>query len=315
MKKLKIAVLDDYQQVALSMADWSAIQAVAEVTIFKDHQAEEAGVIKTLLPFEIVCVMRERTPLTKNILVALPNLKLIVSTGSRNASIDVEAATALNIEVKNTGYLETGMPELTWALLLALAKNIIPENKALKQNGWQTALSTDIAGKTIGLVGLGRTGSKVASFAKAFNMKVIAWSENLTTEKATTAGATMVTKEQLFNEADFVSVHLVLSARSKNIIGAAEFNLMKKTAYFINASRGAIVNEEALLEALTQQKIAGAALDVYDIEPLPANHPFRNLNNVLATPHIGYVTENTYRLFYGDTVQIITEWLQQNRAL
>lgn len=309
-EKIKIAVLDDYQQVAFSMADWSTIKKQADITVFKDHLADDAAVIERLMPFEVICAMRERTPLNRQRLEKLPNLKLIVSTGKRNASVDMKAAEELGIEIKPTGYIGTGAPEMTWALLLAAARNIPLENHNFISGKWQTSIGIDITGKTIGIIGLGNIGSKIASYARAFDMNVIAWSENLTEEKAAAAGAKLVSKETLLKEADFVTIHLVLSDRSRSILKKEDLELMKPTAYFINTSRGPLVDEKALIEILEQKKIAGAALDVFDTEPLPADHPFRTLKNVLATPHIGYVTENTYRLFYEDTVKAIEEWLQ-----
>jgi phosphoglycerate dehydrogenase-like enzyme len=307
--KIKIAVLDDYQQVAFKMANWDNVKSNADVSVFNDHVADEAAVVERLISFDVVCVMRERTPLTHNILSQLPNLKLIVSTGARNASIDNQAVADFGIELKHTRYLATGAPEITWALLMALAKHIPQESGNFKSGVWQQTIGMDLAGKTIGIVGLGRVGDKIAQFAKAFDMNIIAWSQNLTVEKAEAAGATLVIKEELFKQSDFVTVHLVLSDRTRGIIGKQEFELMKSTALFVNTSRGPLVNEQALIETLQQNKIAGAAVDVFDQEPLPANHPLRKLDNLLATSHIGYVTENTYRLFYGDTVNILEEWL------
>lgn len=306
---IKIAVLDDYQNVARTMADWTAIDQKAAVTIFNDHLASEADVIARLHSFEVVCVMRERTPLTRQILTQLPNLKLIVSTGMRNASIDAVAAADLGIAIKPTRYLGTGAPELTWGLLLAIARQIPTENSNLRANAWQTQIGTDLAGKTIGIIGLGNIGNKIAAIANVFDMKVIAWSENLTAEKASAAGAQLVDKETLFKESDFITIHLVLSDRSRGIVQKSDLELMKPSAYFINTSRGPLVNEQALIAVLQENKIAGAAVDVFDTEPLSANHPFRTLTNVLATPHIGYVTENTYKLFYGDTVLALETWL------
>lgn len=306
---IRIAVLDDYQNVSLQMADWTNVHEKAEVTVFLDHILDENKIIRRLAPFDVVCVMRERTPLTRNILKKLSRLKLIISTGKRNASIDQNAAKAFGITIKHTSYLETGAPEMTWALLLAIAKHLPQENHNLKSGQWQQRIGTDLAGKTIGIIGLGRVGQKVAAFARAFDMKVIAWSENLRAEKAAEHGAVLVSKESLLQWSDFVSLHLVLSDRSRNTLGAAELALMKPTAYLINAARGPLVDEAALIKTLQQNRIAGAALDVFDTEPLPADHPFRKLDNVLATPHTGYVTENTYRMFYRDTVQILQEWL------
>jgi len=307
--RIKVAVLDDYQDVALKFADWSSLEDRVNLTIYHDHLDLEAKLIERLQPFEVVCVMRERTPLTRSILEKLPNLKLIVSTGQRNASIVTKAAEELGITIKPTGYIDSGAPELTWALIIALARHIPQENSNMVTGRWQTTIGTDLKGKTIGIIGLGRVGSKIARYAKAFDMNVIAWSQNLTAEKAADAGALLVDKKSLFKEADFVTIHLVLSDRSTGIVNSEDFALMKPTAYFINISRGPLVDESALIQALQLRKIAGAALDVYNTEPLPLDHPFRKMDNVLTTPHIGYVTEKTYKLFYGDTVKALHEWL------
>ena len=309
MSEPTIAILDDYQRVAFQFADWSVVREKATVTVFSDHLADETALVTRLLPFNAICVMRERTPLTRQLLSQLPNLKLIVSTGKRNASIDTAAAMELGIKVANTGYHETGAPELTWALLLALARHIVPENAALRTGSWQQHVGSDLSGKTIGIVGLGRIGSTIARYARAFNMEVIAWSQNLTAEKAAEAGARLVTKVELFRQADFVTLHLVLSDRSRNTVTARELRQMKPSAYFINTSRGPLVDETALIQVLRDRGIAGAAIDVFDSEPLPADHPLRALDNVLATPHIGYVTSDTYRMFFKDTVKALLEWL------
>jgi len=306
---VKIAVLDDYQQVAFKFADWSAITAKAEVKVFTDHTADEKTVIERLLPFNVICVMRERTPLSRNILSQLPNLKLIVTTGMRNASIDIKAVEELGITLNYTGYLESGAPEMTWALIMAIARHIPQESNNFKSGGWQTTIGGDFKGKTMGILGMGRVGSKIAAYAKAFDMNVIAWSPNLTEEKAAESGAQLVSKEDLFKQADFVTIHMVLSDRSRGIVGKEDLSLMKSTAYFINTSRGPLVDEAALIETLQQHKIAGAAIDVFNTEPLPTDHPFRKMDNLLATSHVGYVTENTYKLFYTDTVKAVEDWL------
>lgn len=282
---------------------------MAEITVFYDHIFDAAQLVARLQPFTVICLMRERTPLNREILSALPALKLIVSTGKRNASLDTGACADLGIQVAMTGYLDSGAPELTWALLMALTRGIVRENESVRAGGWMTGLGVDLKGKTLGIVGLGRIGSKIASYAKAFDMKVIAWSENLTEEKAAAAGAVLVSKESLFRWSDFVTVHLVLSDRSKGIIGQQELELMKPTAFFINTSRGPLVDESALIRSLESNIIAGAALDVFDEEPLRDDHVFRALDNVLVTPHIGYVTEETYKLFFTDTVNAISDWL------
>ncbi|HET7000977.1 MAG TPA: D-2-hydroxyacid dehydrogenase family protein [Puia sp.] len=307
--KLKAAILDDYQKVSTFFADWSVITDRVELTIFDQHESEETRLIQRLLPFEILCVMRERTPLNRKILSQLTNCKLIVSTGARNASIDLSAAEEFGITVKNTGYLASGAPELTWGLILAIARHIPQELHNIRSGNWQTTVGTDLKGKTIGIIGLGRIGSRIAKYAQAFEMRILAWSPNLTKEKAIEDGAIPVTKDELFKESDFITIHMVLGARSKELIKMDELKLMKSTAFLINTSRGPLIKESDLIEVLSERKIRGAALDVYDAEPLSPDHPFRKLDNVLATPHIGFVTEETYRLFYQDTVRAIESWL------
>ena len=309
---MKVAILDDYQNVALQLANWSAVQRHAEITVFNDHLADPAAIVERLRPFEAICIMRERTPLTRQILQQLPKLKLIASTGPRNASIDTQAAADLGIAVTPTGYDSTPTIEFTWSLILASMRRIDREAASLKAGGWQTDLGSNLRSKSLGVVGLGNIGKEVARIGLAFGMKVIAWSENLTEEKASAVGASLVDKQTLFREADIVTVHLVLSRRTRGLIGAPELALMKPTARLVNTSRGPIVDEPALIEALKARRIAGAAVDVFETEPLPADHPFRKLDNVLATPHIGYVTDDLYRTFYGDAAASITKWLEAN---
>ncbi|MGB6352864.1 MAG: D-2-hydroxyacid dehydrogenase family protein [Steroidobacteraceae bacterium] len=311
---VKIAVLDDYQGAALTLADWSAVTARAEVTVFNDHLTEADAVVRRLLPFDIVCVMRERTPLRRDVIERLPKLKLIASTAKRNASIDTEAAAERGIGVVHTSYTSTPTVELTWALILAGARHLMAENASLRAGGWQRCIGDDLAQSTLGIIGLGSIGSEVAKIGLAFGMNVIAWSQNLTQDRAAAAGARLVSKEQLLREADVVSIHLVLSARTTGLIGAPEFELMKPSARLVNTSRGPIVVESALIQALEQRKIAGAAIDVFDIEPLPAQHPYRRIDALLATPHIGYVSRNLYRRFYRDTVANIAAWLDTHAA-
>jgi phosphoglycerate dehydrogenase-like enzyme len=311
---MKIAILDDYQNVALRLADWSDVRRHAEITVFHDHVADPSAVVARLRPFDVICVMRERTPLTREILQQLLNLKLIASTGPRNASIDTQTAADLGIAVTATGYDSTPTIEFTWALILASMRGIDREAASLRTGGWQTGLGSNLRGKSLGVVGLGNIGKEVARVGVAFGMKVIAWSQNLTEEKAGAAGAALVDKQTLFRESDVVTVHLVLSRRTRDLIGATEFALMKPTARFVNTSRGPIVNEAALIEALRAGRIAGAAVDVFDVEPLSPDHPFRKLDNVLATPHLGYVTEELYRTFYSDAAAHITAWLEGNVA-
>jgi phosphoglycerate dehydrogenase-like enzyme len=255
--------------------------------------------------------MRERTPLPGAILERLPRLKLIASTAFRNASIDVAAATERGITVVHTGYDSSPTVELTWALILASARHIAAENASLRSGGWQRQIGDGLRGKTLGILGLGNIGSQVARVGLAFGMQVIAWSQNLTREQAEAQGAHLVSKENLFRQADFVAIHLVLSRRTKGLVGAAELAAMKPSARLVNTSRGPIVEEAALIEALREHKIAGAAIDVFDVEPLPRDHPYRSLENALATPHIGYVSRELYRTFYGDTVKNIAAWLDK----
>lgn len=306
---VKIAILDDYQGVALKLADWSAVAAHAQLDAFHDHLADSDAVVKRLLAYDIVCVMRERTPLRAELIERLPNLKLIASTGPRNASIDLEAAAARGIKVVHTGYFGSPTVELTWALILASARHIVAEAEAVRSGGWQHSVGDDLSGKTLGIIGLGNVGAKVAKIGLAFGMQIIAWSQNLTAEKAVAGGATLVSKEELLRQSDVVSIHLVLSDRTRGLIGADELALMKPTARLINTSRGPIVAESALIAALNAQQIAGAAIDVYDTEPLPPHHPYRKLQHLLATPHIGYVSRGLYERFYRDTVSSILAWL------
>ena len=312
---MNVAILDDYQHVALRLADWSGVRHHAEITVFNDHIADPSAVVERLRPFDVICVMRERTPLTREILQQLPNLKLIASTGPRNASIDSQTAADLGIAVTATGYDSTPTIEFAWSLILASMRGIDREAASLKAGGWQIGLGSNLRGKTLGVVGLGNIGREVARIGVAFGMKVIAWSQNLTEEKASAAGANLVDKQTLFREADIVTLHLVLSGRTRGLIGASEFALMKPTARFVNTSRAPIVDEAALIEALRARRIAGAAVDVFDVEPLPPDHPFRKLDNVLATPHIGYVTEELYRTFYADAAANIATWLDANAAV
>jgi phosphoglycerate dehydrogenase-like enzyme len=312
--RFRIAVLDDYQNVALSLADWSALDERATVTVFNDHLADSDAVVERLQPFDIVCVMRERTPMTRAVIERLPKLRLIASTAMRNASIDLKAAEERGVQVVHTGYTSAPTIELTWALILATARNLVAENASLRSGGWQQTVGDDMAGRTLGLLGLGNVGGAVAKIGAAFGTKAIAWSQNLTNERAAEVGAIRVSKEELFQEADVLSIHLVLSDRTRGLVGAAELALMKPTARLINTSRGPIAVEADLVAALTDKKIAGAAIDVFDQEPLPLDHPFRKLPNLLATPHIGYVSRGLYARFYQDTVANIRNWLDSQAA-
>jgi phosphoglycerate dehydrogenase-like enzyme len=274
---VKIAILDDYQNVALSIADWSAVAKKADITVFNDHIDQTDALIERLLPFDVICVMRERTPLRRDIIERLPRLRFIASTGPRNVSIDMTAANERGILVANTGYRSTPTIELTWALILASARHLVGESNSIRGGGWQTLIGHELDGRVLGVLGLGNVGGQVARIGCAFGMKIIAWSQNLTAEAAAAASAELVTKDELFRRADVVTIHLVLSERTRGLVGAAELALMKPTARLVNTSRGPIVDELALIETLRARTIAGAAVDVFDTEPLAAQHPFRSL--------------------------------------
>ncbi|GFG76700.1 D-2-hydroxyacid dehydrogenase family protein [Mycobacterium botniense] len=306
---MKVAILDDYQQVALRMADWSAVAARAEIVVFHDHLADPDALVERLAPFDVVCVMRERTPLPRSIIERLPNLRMIASTGPFNASIDLGAAAERGIYVSTTGgYIESTV-ELTWALILAAARRLVDESLSVRSGGWQTSVGRQLAGSVLAVLGLGRIGTRVARVGQAFGMQVIAWSANLTPQATEQAGVSYVPKDELFRLADVLTIHLVLSERTRHLVGADELALMKPTALLVNTSRGPIVDEAALIGALQSHRLAAAGLDVFDIEPLPAGHPLRSLDNVVATPHLGYVADRVYRTFYGEAAAKIARWL------
>ncbi|MER7860113.1 hydroxyacid dehydrogenase [Amycolatopsis sp. WAC 04197] len=300
---MKIAILDDYQEVALGFGDWDSLGA--EIEVFTKPFADPADVVGRLRDFEVVVAMRERTRFPAEVLDRLPALRLLVSTGHRNAAIDVAAARRNGVVVSSTGYIAAPAAEHTWALILAAARNVPVESRNMREGGWQTTVGTILSGKTLGLLGLGRLGAGAAKIGQAFGMETIAWSQNLTQEKADPHGVTAVSKDELFARADVLSVHLVLSGRSRGLVGAPELAAMKPTAMLVNTSRGPIVDEAALVDALRRKEIAVAALDVYDVEPLPSEHPLRTLDNVVLTPHIGYVTREAYEIFYRDAVEDI----------
>jgi phosphoglycerate dehydrogenase-like enzyme len=305
----QVAVLDDYQQVALSSADWSPVTGRAEVTVFTEHISGTAELARRLAPFEVIAAMRERTPFPAELLAQLPALKLLITTGMRNASIDLAAAQQHGVTVCGTGGAGAGTPELTWGLITALTRSIPQEDAGVRAGGWQTSVGRDLAGSTLGLLGLGRIGQQVARYAKAFEMEILAWSENLTGERARECGARLVSKAELFAESDIVSVHVQLSSRTAGLIGAAELALLGPDGYLVNTSRGPIVDEQALISALRGGVIAGAGLDVFDTEPLPAGHPLRALPNTVLTPHLGYVTTRAYEVFYTHIVEDVVAWL------
>lgn len=300
-----VTVLDDYQAVALASADWSPVQAVHTVEVITEHIADVAALVRRLEHSEIVVAMRERTRFPAEVLAQLPNLRLLITTGMVNASIDVDAAAQRGIVVCGTGGSGNAMPELTIGMMIALTRNFAQEDAAVRAGGWQHTIGPGLQGTTLGIVGLGRLGVPVATLAQAFGMTVIAWSPNLTQERADPHGVRAVGKDELFATADIVTIHMPLSARSRGLIGADDLARMKATAYLINTSRGPIVDEAALIDALRAGRIAGAGLDVYDIEPLPVDHPLRSLRNTLLLPHIGYVTSDNYRTFYRHAVEDI----------
>ncbi|NKQ53672.1 D-2-hydroxyacid dehydrogenase family protein [Amycolatopsis sp. K13G38] len=303
---MKIAILDDYQNVALSFADWDSLGA--EIEVFTTYLGDQDELVRRLAGAEVVVAMRERTRFPAELFARLPDLKLLVSTGPRNAAIDLKAAAEHGVTVCGTGYFSSPTSEHTWALILAAMRNLTVELPAMREGGWQTTVGTTLDRKTLGLLGLGRLGSRVAKVGQAFGMETIAWSQNLTAERAAEHGVTAVSKEDLFARSDVLSVHLVLSRRTHGLVGAAELGLMKSGALLVNTSRGPIVDEAALLKALRDKEIGGAALDVYDVEPLPAGHPLRELPNVTLTPHLGYVTRETYETFYRDAVEDIAAY-------
>ncbi|AYZ32017.1 D-2-hydroxyacid dehydrogenase family protein [Serratia sp. FDAARGOS_506] len=309
--KLKCAILDDYQQVALKMADWSALADRVEVSVISAHFTDETELAVHLQECDILVIMRERTPMTASLLARLPKLKLLITSGMRNASIDLAAAAERGVVVCGTSSGSAAPMELTWALLLGLAKHIVPESVGLKNNGpWQRDLGVTLQSKTLGLLGLGKIGGQMARVAQAFGMRVLAWSQNLTAERAAQEGVELApSKRALFEQSDFVSIHLVLSERSRGLVGRDELTAMKPTAYLINTSRAGIVDQAALVDVLQQRKIAGAGLDVFETEPLPADDAFRQLPNVLATPHVGYVADDNYRAYFTEAVEDIAAFL------
>jgi phosphoglycerate dehydrogenase-like enzyme len=306
----RLAVLDDYQDVARRYADFASLPAHADVVVFRDHLQDEGALAARLSDFDAIIAMRERTPFTRSLLVALPRLKLLITTGMRNASIDVAAAHERGVVVCGTEGLPYPTAELTIGLILALARKIPLEDRATREGAWQVSVGTGLSGKTLGLLGLGRLGSRVARVGLAFDMRVIAHSQNLTPARAAEHGAELVSFDSLLSESDVLSVHLVLSERTRGLIGERELSKMKPSALLINTSRGPIIDEGALVGALEARTIAGAALDVFDEEPLPSAHALRRLDNTVITPHLGYVTDETYRIFYGQALEDVAAYLR-----
>jgi phosphoglycerate dehydrogenase-like enzyme len=306
---MRVAILDDYQSVALALADWQSLHPHAQMQAFADHLDDPGALARRLHAFDCVVLMRERTPFPRELFDKLPNLRLLITPGLRNASIDVAAATERKVQVCGTDMLPYPTAELTWGLILALFRHIPAEDRAVREGRWQTTLGLGVRGKTLGVIGLGRLGTQVARIGKAFGMEVVAWSQNLTAERAAEAGAALAGKDDLFARADVVSIHVVLSPRSRGLVGAAELRRMKPTAFLVNTSRAPVVDEAALIAALGERRIAGAGLDVFEPEPLAKDHPLLKLDNVVITPHLGYVTEENYRLAYGQVLEAIRAFL------
>jgi len=311
----KVAILDDYASAALAVADWSPVLEKAEVTVFDRHLSEDEAA-ELLEPFDVLCTVRERMALPRTLIERLPNLKLITIIGMSLPNLDLDAATDHGVRVAHANYaapafrnISNATPELAWGLMIATVRNLAEEHRRMREGGWQSTTGMILSGKTLGLVGLGRIGKRMAEYAKVFGTEVIAWSQNLTDQAAAEVGVRRVEKDTLFAEADVISIHLVLSDRTRGLIGERELRLMKPSAYLINTSRGPIVEEAALTEALRSRRIAGAGIDVYDAEPPPPDHPLRSLANVTLSPHLGYVTRETLQAFYSDTVEAVTAWL------
>ena len=304
----KIAILDDYTNSALEMADWTGLPDGYKPVVFNDNLVDPDGLAARLEDFAIVCAMRERTPFPAALFARLPNLKLFLTTGMRNLAVDITAARSQGIVVCGTGGSPWVTAEHSWALLLACARNVPHDDQEMHSGGWQSRVGVELRGRTLGLLGLGRIGEQVAHYASAFGMNMVAWSQNLTAARCAEVGAELVSKDDLFRRSDFVTIHLLLSERTRGIVGAHELALMRSDAFLINTSRGPIIEQNALISALRSGQIKGAGIDVFDVEPLPANHPMRSLKSLVMTPHTGYVTEETYRRFYGDTVENIKAW-------
>ncbi len=309
MGRVRVAVLDDYNGAAEQSADWSRLANAADVTFFKDHLTDTRQLADRLRDFEVVVIERERTPFRRDLLAALPALRLLIATGPVNWSIDFAYAAERGITVCGTEAVQTYTPELTLGLILALARRIVAEDRVVRAGGWQSGVGSSVKGKVLGLIGLGRIGRMMTELVRPLGMDVIAWSQNLTAGAASEVGARRVEKDELLATADYVSLHVVLSERTRGIIGAAELSRMKRSAFLVNTSRGPLVDEAALIAALSERRIAGAALDVFDVEPLPAAHPFRTLENVIITPHVGYITDDQCRLFYGQVIENIEAYV------
>jgi phosphoglycerate dehydrogenase-like enzyme len=311
----RVAILDDYAGLALELADWTSVQSRSDITVFNRHLSEEDAV-DALHPFEVICTVRERMALPRTLIERLPNLKLITIVGKSLPNLDMAAASEHGVLVAHSDFanprfsaVRDATPELAWGLMIATVRNLAEEHRRMREGGWQSTVGVTLSGKTLGLLGLGRTGKRMAEYGGVFGMEVIAWSQNLTEETAAAVGARRVEKSVLFEQSDVVSIHLVLSERTRGLVGEAELALMKPDAFLVNTSRGPIIDERALIAALQARRIAGAGLDVFDIEPLPSDHPLRLLSNVTLSPHLGYVTREMLAAFYADTVDAVLAWL------
>ena len=305
----RLAIIDDYEKLALEFGDWDSLSEAIQIDVFKDHQDDETEIAGHLHPYEILVIMRERTPFPRSLIEKLPNLKLLITTGPRNQSIDLAACSEKGIVVCGTESKKSAPAEHTWALILALLKSIPQADHATRMGRWGGAFTTELDGKTLGILGLGRLGTKVCQVGLAFGMKVIAWSQNLTESRASEVGALRVEKDELLTESDIVTIHLVLSDRTRGLVGEREIGLMKSTAYIVNTSRGPIIEERALIDALKAEKIAGAGIDVFDTEPLPTDHPFLTLTNTVITPHIGYVSRENFQTYFKQASEDVAAWL------
>lgn len=306
---MKLAILDDYQNAALGSADWSSLGPDMDITVFDKHMGtDEDHIAGQLQPFEILVAMRERTPFPASLIEKLPNLKLLVTTGMRNLAIDLDACSKAGVVVSGTAMFPYPAAEHALAMMMELAKKITVENRIMHEGGWQGVVAEGLNGKTLGIAGLGKLGERFARMGQALEMDIVAWSQNLTAERCAEVGARLVDKDTLFRESDFISIHLVLSDRTRGLIGAEELSLMKPSAYLINTSRGPIVEEAALIDVLQRKAIAGAGIDVYDVEPLPADHPIRSLDNAILTGHTAYVIKELYEMVYGECVEDIAAW-------
>ncbi len=309
---VRIAVIDDYQSVAHRMADWDSLPEGTDIDFYQDHLSDLESLVGRLGSYEVVQFMRERTPFTKPLLDALPKLELLSGTGGGFRSFDIDAATERGVLITRSGGAGSSTEELAWALILAVARSLPQEDRAMREGRWQTQLGVGLSGRNLGIIGLGRLGSRVAKLGQAFGMELLAWSPWQTAERAAENGATFLPREEFFAQSDVVTIHIPLTDESTGLVNAEDLKNMKPSAYLINTSRGPILNEVDLVKALQDGTIAGAGLDVFDEEPLPIDHPFLKLTNTVLTPHIGFVSEESYRAFYSNALDNIKAYLAGN---